>query len=123
MIAPETAMPLADNANPDHASWRDHYERWRRSDLSKGAFCRENALNAGRFYYYCRVFSAEEPGTAPVAERCAPALTSFVPLAITQVPEPEPALRVQIADVTLSCASAVSAEQLKQWLQAIRSTL
>ena len=121
MTARETITSITGPAKPDHAGWRDHYHRWQNGELSKAAYCREYHLNAGQFYYYCRLFSAEESSCSPAVEQNAGAYASFIPVAVSR--DPEPVFRLQVADVTLSCSSAVSAETLSQWLRSIRSTL
>lgn len=121
MSTQENIVSLPAHNTLSRDGWRSHYDRWREGGQSRAAYCRAAGLNAARFYYYCRVFSIDEQANASGHGECTPASSAFLPL--TLAPEPRSALRLQVADVTLSCEGAVSAEQLSAWIRAIRSAL
>lgn len=108
---------MSDKAIPhDRAFWRNHYGKWRRSQLSKAEFGRKAGLSITRFYYWCRVFEHEEQvGSKPKPPG------AFVPLSLAA--ELPPAFSLTLGDVTLRCDQAVSGPQLRDWLVAIRSSL
>ena len=121
MTAQNTIVSLSKNNKPSRTCWRRHYDRWRESGGSRAAYCRKAGLNTARFYYYCRVFSGDDPtGASSVGQRDSVS-PAFLPLTLT--PEAGPIVRVQLADVTISCEGEVSGKQLSTWLQAIRNTL
>ena len=96
--------------------WQEQYEQWQNGDLSKAAFCRQASLKVTTFYYWCRVLARAEMQSNP---HDLP--TAFVPLELTR--ESASAFSLNVADVTISCNHPISANQLRQWLMAIRSSL
>jgi transposase-like protein len=93
-----------------HQHWSACVERWRRSGLSKAAFCRQESLSVATFHYWWRRL-AQEATQAPSAR------AAFVPVKLS---EPVGVLRVQVGDVVLSCREDVSGEQLGAWVSALR---
>jgi hypothetical protein len=110
------ALPFA---RRDRSYWQTQFESWQLSGLSKAAFCRQEAVPIKSFYYWCRAFESKSPALEP--DGVVQTIARFVPL--TARSEPSAAMTMQIADVTLNCDQPVSADQLRIWLQAIRSTL
>ena len=121
MTAQDTIVSPSTSNKPSRTEWRRHYALWRESGDSRAAYCRKAGLNTARFYYYCRVFNSDDAPGAMNIEPCASAPAAFLPLTLT--PETSAIVRIQIADVTISCEGAVSGEQLSIWIQAIRNTL
>jgi len=106
------------DAKPARQYWQEQFERWQQSGLSKADFCRQEGLKSTAFYYWSRRFtsaSAAEPRQSTPTGTAA-----FLPVTVHSEPQ---ALKLQIADVTLSCSHPVSAEQLAQWIRAIRNSL
>ena len=120
MTAQDTIVSLSTNNKPSRTWWRRHYDRWRESGDSRAAYCRQEGLNTARFYYYCRVFGSDDASGEVNIDPCGSELPAFLPLTLT--PGPSTSVRIQIADVTISCEGAVSGEQLSTWIQAIRNT-
>lgn len=95
------------------AIWAVRYQQWQASGLSKASFCKQHDIKTTNFYFWCAVFR-KDPPTDAVNEGSSAA---FVPVTIQ---EPTPVLTLQCGDVTLSCSAPMSAEQLTQWVKALR---
>jgi hypothetical protein len=37
--------------------WQQQYKKWQSSNMSKAAFCKQEALNVTSFYYWSKQFS------------------------------------------------------------------
>ena len=96
------------------AIWASRYRKWQASGLSKASFCKRHGIKTTNFYFWCAVFRKDPPSDPTSGEvHSAP----FVPVTIQ---EPAPMLMLQCGEVTLSCSAPISAEQLTQWVKALR---
>lgn len=95
------------------AIWALRYQQWQASSQSKAGFCKQHGIKTANFYFWCTVFR-KDPPSPPISEG---PTAPFVPVTIQ---EPEHVLTVQCGDITLSCSGPICAEQLTQWVRALR---
>ncbi len=113
----------------DRTYWRTRVDDWKRSGLSKAAFCRQEGIKVATFYYWCGVLTQSQSSglchriTAKRKRSTEGAAVnpSFVPVTLER--EPTAVMTVQLGDVTVSCRQLISGEQLGAWLSAIRRSL
>lgn len=98
------------------AVWSKRYQHWQTSGLSKVGFCKQNKINTTCFYYWCKLFRHE-----PLSkQKMTPAHSKaprFLPVEITDA---NVTLMIECNDVKISCSSALSGEQLYEWVKALR---
>lgn len=106
--------------------WIDHVIRWKRSGLSKAAYCQSQSLNAGSFYSWSRPAlcedeqkrdSTQRPDAAPLPKKS----LSFVPVTVLPVERSAQVnvVRVQRAATDVSLPIDLNPEQIHHWLCAI----
>lgn len=102
--------------------WIDHVQQWRRSDLSKAAYCEKHNIKIGSFYNWSgkadSTPSAEQlPHPLLVAE---PAPIQFHPVKLTSAKAPSGQfVHVVRAATDVALPSDLSSEQIHHWLSAI----
>ena len=106
-------QPLTQPKREGRAIWVLRYQQWQASGLSKASFCKLQGIKKANFYFWCAVFR-KAPPTDPISKEPSAA---FVPVTIR---EPAPVLTLQCGEIILSCSAPVSAEQLTQWVRALR---
>jgi len=119
-----TGITLDPSPTPrrNRAYWRTQLDDWKRSGLSKAAFCRQEGINITTFYYWCGVFKQSHCSRDRKRSTGGAAVNpSFVPITIHR--EPTAVMTIQLADVTVSCHELIPADQLGAWLTAIRRSL
>lgn len=106
--------------------WIDHVSQWKRSGLSKAAYCKLHFINAGSFYNWSR----------PARDNAAPANTdeqrieldaqsprslTFMPVAIKPVEHTTEArfVHIQRAATDVALPTDLSTDQIHSWLSAI----
>jgi hypothetical protein len=122
METTDIASDPSPNRRRDRSYWRTQLNDWKRSGLSKAAYCRRERINITTFYYWCGVFKQRQSSRDRKRSTEGPAVNpSFVPVTLHR--EPTAVMTVQLADVTLSCHQLIAPEQLGAWLTAIRRSL
>ena len=106
--------------------WIDHIRQWKRSGLSKAAYCQLHCINAGSFYNWSRPTRDEvEPLSAvtqPSKLDAQPKNSlTFIPVAITPANHRGEVhcVHVQRADTAIELPADLSADQIHSWLSAI----
>jgi len=95
--------------------WKEHYQRWQDSGLTKAVYCRQEHINEKNFYNWSKKFRDETEQATPVGKQ------SFIPVHLNS--EALPTLQVEVADVTLKIAGTVSSAALCDWIRSIRASL
>lgn len=119
-----TTVSRAPNRNRQF--WIDHIKQWKRSGLSKAAYCQLHSINAGSFYNWSRPTRDEVEPLSAAAQpskpdtQPGPSLT-FIPVAITPANHRSEArcVQVQRAATAVELPADLSADQIHSWLSAI----
>ena len=114
---PQSKQPTRES----RAIWAQRYHQWQTSGLSKADFCKQHGIKTANFYFWCAEFRKIPPLLAgPVSDTLAQDKPAFVPVTIR---DSAPLLTLQCGDVTLSCSAMAPAEQLMQWIKALRTAV
>lgn len=119
-----TTVSRAPNRNRQF--WIDHIKQWKRSGLSKAAYCQLHCINAGSFYNWSRPSRDEVEPMNTAAQQSQPdaqpnnSLT-FIPVALTPADNRIEArcVHVQRAATAIELPADLSADQIHSWLSAI----
>jgi len=98
------------------AVWLKRYQQWQTSGHSKAHFCKQKEINTTCFYYWCNLFRHESTTKQQVTPTDA-RTPRFLPVEITDA---NVALTIECSDVKVICSSALSGEQLYEWVKALR---
>ena len=102
--------------------WLDHLQRWKRSGLTKAAYCQQQNIKSGSFYNWCHIIESEiATAQGPVPNEEADLLPAqFQPVTLTTSRSVGAGLvHVQRADTDIALPSDLSPEQIQHWLSAI----
>ena len=106
--------------------WMDHVNQWKRSGLSKAAYCQLHCINAGSFYNWSR--PAPDNAESAAANGCESALDmqsekslTFVPIEIKPVDHRTETcfVNVQRAATDVALPTDLNADKIFSWLSAI----
>jgi len=106
--------------------WIDHVSQWKRSGLSKTAYCQLHSINAGSFYNWSRPTrdSAEPAGAeaqrAKLETQPEKSLT-FTPVTLKPIDRRAEArfIHIQRAATDVALPTDLSSDQIHSWLNAI----
>lgn len=106
--------------------WIDHVSQWKRSGLSKAAYCQLHSINAGSFYNWSRPARDDnEPKGTEVQRTKLETLPekslTFMPVEIKPADHRTEArfVHVQRAATDVALPTDLSADQIHSWLCAI----
>jgi len=106
--------------------WIDHVNQWKRSGLSKVAYCQLHSINAGSFYNWSRpVHTMAEPAatddTRNELEPPSSKSLTFVPVEIKSADHRTETrfVHVQRAATDVALPTDLNADQIHNWLSAI----
>lgn len=106
--------------------WIDHVNQWKRSGLSKAAYCQLHSINAGSFYNWSRpardkAESAATDGREIELDIQSEKSLTFVPVEIKSVDHRTETrfVHVQRAATDVALPTDLNADQIHSWLSAI----
>lgn len=106
--------------------WIDHVSQWKRSGLSKAAYCQLHSINAGSFYNWSRPTRNDtEPASTNTQQTELDAKSdkslTFLPIEIKPVDHRTEArfVHVQRAATDVALPADLHADQIHSWLSAI----
>lgn len=101
--------------------WRQHFDRWQSSGLSKADYCKSQGLKAGSFYSWSSQFQNEEQAATRPEQSATP--STFIKAVVKQNPTSFGGVAITVQDVTLRFDHGVSHEELGGWVKALRSAV
>lgn len=106
--------------------WNDHVSQWKRSGLSKAAYCQLHSINSGSFYNWSRPNRDDHEPTGTDVQRtkldALPAKSlSFMPVEIKPADHRTETrfIHVQRAATDVALPTDLSSDQIHSWLTAI----
>lgn len=102
--------------------WIDHVQRWRRSGLSKAAYCEQHHLKPGSFYNWSTKVDSEPTGDLKTlsVEPVDTAPIQFHPVKLTPSDSThQQFVHVERAATDVALPSDLTPEQIHHWLSAI----
>ncbi len=102
--------------------WIDHVQRWKRSGLSKAAYCEQHKIKPGSFYNWSSKSNVEPSAsvTTHLVEKSDTAPIQFHPVQLTPKDSPSGQfIHVERAATDVALPSDLTPEQIHHWLSAI----
>jgi hypothetical protein len=100
--------------------WQKRYREWKRSGLSQAEYCKKSGIYTDTFYNWSSYFRKAEQGRESGSTD--QALNPFIAVNLSHETLPGE-LKIQCAGVTISYTGVPTAEQLGQWITALRQSL
>jgi len=97
--------------------WLNHIEQWKRSALSKAAYCQQNDLSAGNFYNW----SSKESSSADAHGRNnSTKALKLIPVAVSDNVTNPTTVSIESNGLMFRFPPNLSADDIERWLTAIK---